>query len=155
MPPPIPSESAPDPGVSKLAFAVAVASHVLFLIGLTWSLGRVPDVPEGPVGEGSGGGFGGGAYRLGSGVAPPILRRRVEPSYTNEGLQAKTQGTVVLDVVVRRDGTVGAVLVLQSLYPGLDRKAIAAVRQWLFVPGKFRGLPVDIIVEVVVEFRLL
>jgi TonB family protein len=107
------------------------------------------------VGAGTGGGFGGGAYRLGSGVEPPVLRRRVEPRYTQEALKAKLQGTVVLEVVIRSDGTVGEVRILRGLDPGLDENAVDAVRRWLFVPGKFRGRPVDIVAEVVVEFRLL
>jgi hypothetical protein len=45
--------------------------------------------------------------------------------------------------------------VTQSLDPGLDRKAIEAVRQFLFVPGKFRGDPVDVIAEIAVDFSLL
>jgi TonB family protein len=107
------------------------------------------------IGPGSGGGFGGGAYRLGSGVEPPILRKRVDPGYTSEALQAKTRGTVVLEIVIRKDGTVGAARVLRGLDPGLDEKALEAVRRWLFVPGKFRGVPVDVIAEVIVDFRLL
>jgi TonB family protein len=92
---------------------------------------------------------------LGSGVEPPVLRRRVEPRYTQEALKAKLQGTVVLEVVIRSDGTVGEVRILRGLDPGLDENAVDAVRRWLFVPGKFRGRPVDIVAEVVVEFRLL
>jgi protein TonB len=111
---------------------------------------------EGPgIGPGSGGGFGGGAYRMGSGVEPPVLRHRVEPGYTNEALQRKLEGSVTLEIVILRDGTVGPVRVTSRLDPGLDQNAIDAVRQWRFLPGKFRGQPVDVIAEVVVEFRLL
>jgi TonB family protein len=53
--------------------------------------------------------------------------------------RGKVQGKVVTEVIIRRDGTVGAVRVVRSLDPGLDLKAIDAVRQWLFVPGKFQG----------------
>jgi len=43
---------------------------------------------------------------------------------------------------------------LQGLGLGLDERAIAAVRQWQFAPAERRGVPVDVIVEVGVEFRL-
>jgi TonB family protein len=111
---------------------------------------------DGPgLGPGWGGGYGGGAYRIGSGVEPPILRRQVRPDYTDHALSRKIQGTVLLEIIILKDGTVGPVRVTQSLDPGLDRKAIEAVRQFLFVPGKFRGDPVDVIAEIAVDFSLL
>jgi TonB family protein len=111
---------------------------------------------DGPgLGPGWGGGFGGGAYRIGSGVEPPILRRQVRPDYTNHALSRKIQGTVLLEIIILKDGTVGLVRVTQSLDPGLDQKAIEAVRKFLFVPGKFRGEPVDVIAEIAVDFSLL
>ena len=107
------------------------------------------------VGPGEGGGFGGGAYRLGSGVEPPVLTRRVQPSYTEEALQKKVEGSVVLEVVVLNDGSVGPARVLTSLDRGLDENALRAVGQWRFIPARLRGAPVDVIVEIVIDFRLL
>ncbi len=107
------------------------------------------------VGEGTGGGFGGGAYRIGSGVEPPQLRQEITPEYTDDALSRKIEGTVVLEVVILRSGRIGPARILKSLDPGLDEKAIAAVRKWTFLPGRFRGNPVDVIAEIEVEFRLL
>ncbi|MGH9463844.1 MAG: energy transducer TonB [Vicinamibacteria bacterium] len=111
---------------------------------------------EGPgLGEGHGGGFGGGAYRLGTGIVPPALLRQVRPSYTDEALARKIQGTVVLEVVILKTGEVGPVRILRSLDRGLDMKAIEAVRQWQFKPGMFRSQAVDVIAEITVDFALL
>jgi TonB family protein len=55
---------------------------------------------------------------------------------------------------VRRDGTVSDVKVLRRLGAGLDDRAIEAVRQWRFAPATRHGTPVDVIVEVAVEFNL-
>lgn len=107
------------------------------------------------IGEGYGGGFGGGAYRIGSGVEPPQLRRRVTPEYTDDALARKIEGIVILEVVILRSGRVGPARIIRSLDDGLDAKAIAAVREWLFVPGSFRGEAVDVLAEIEVEFRLL
>jgi TonB family protein len=107
------------------------------------------------LGPGWGGGFGGGAYRIGSGVEAPILRRQVRPEYTDHALSRKIQGTVLLEIIILKDGTVGPVRISQSLDPGLDQKAIEAVRQFLFIPGKFRGEPVDVVAEIAVDFSLL
>jgi periplasmic protein TonB len=106
------------------------------------------------VGEGSGGGYGGGPFRPGSGVEPPRLLREVRADYTDEARRANIEGEVELEIVVRRDGTVGEVRVLRGLRGGLNDRAVNAVRQWRFAPGRMKGTPVDVVVQVGVEFRL-
>jgi TonB family protein len=106
------------------------------------------------IGPGSGGGTGGGPYRPGSGITAPDLLREVRPEYTDDARRMGVEGDVVLEIIVRADGTVGDVKVLQGLRGGLDRRAIEAVRQWRFAPARRYGTPVDVVVEVAVEFRL-
>lgn len=106
------------------------------------------------LGPGSGGGTGGGPFQPGSGIEPPTLMREVKPLYTDEARRRTIEGDVVLEIVVRRDGTVGNVRVMQSLGAGLDQKAVDAVRQWRFGPARRQGNPVDVVVEVSVEFKL-
>jgi periplasmic protein TonB len=106
------------------------------------------------IGPGEGGGIGGGPYRPGSGVTPPQLLREVRADYTDEARRAGITGEVVLEIVVRRDGTVGDVKILRRLNSGLDQRAVQAVRQWRFSPARMRGTPVDVIVEVSVDFKL-
>ena len=106
------------------------------------------------IGPGSGGGTGGGPYRPGSGITPPAIIREVKPDYTEEARRRGVAGDVVLEIIVRADGTVGSVTLLQGLGSGLDQRAIDAVRQWRFSPARRFGTPVDVIVEVAVEFKL-
>ena len=106
------------------------------------------------VGPGSGGGTGGGPYRPGSGIDPPRLLKEVKADYTEEARRRGLAGEVVLEIVVRSDGTVGDVKTLQGLGSGLDERAIEAVRQWRFAPAQKQGTPVDVLVEVAVEFKL-
>jgi protein TonB len=106
------------------------------------------------IGPGSGGGTGGGPYRAGSGITAPRLIREVKPDYTEEARRRGVEGDVVLEIVVRSDGSVGDIKVLQGLGAGLDRRASDAVRQWRFSPARRFGTPVDVIVEVAVEFKL-
>jgi TonB family protein len=106
------------------------------------------------IGDGSGGGTGGGPFRPGSGIDPPRLLREVKAEYTDEARRRGITGDVVLEIVVKRDGSVGDVTVLQGRGAGLDQRAVAAVRQWRFSPARRRGEPVDVIVEVAVEFTL-
>jgi TonB family protein len=110
---------------------------------------------DGPgVGPGSGGGTGGGPYRPGSGIEAPRLLREVKADYTDDARRRGIEGDVVLEIVVRRDGSVGDVKILQRLGAGLDDRAVQAVRQWRFDPARRMGSAVDVIVEVAVEFKL-
>jgi protein TonB len=106
------------------------------------------------VGPGSGGGTGGGPYRPGSGIEAPRLLREVRADYTEEARQRGLAGEVILEIIVRRDGSVGDVKILQGLGAGLNDRAVQAVRQWKFAPARRLGTPVDVIVEVAVEFKL-
>jgi protein TonB len=106
------------------------------------------------IGPGWGGGTGGGPYRPGSGIEPPRVLTEVRPDYSEEARRRHIEGEVVLEVEVQRDGRVGAVRVLRGLGYGLDERAVEAVRQWRFAPAHRLGTPVDVLVEVEVEFRL-
>jgi len=106
------------------------------------------------VGPGSGGGTGGGPFRPGSGITPPRVVQEVKAEYTDEARRAGIIGEVVLEIVVRRDGSVGDVRLLKGLGGGLNDRARQAVRQWRFAPATRQGTPVDVIVEVAVEFKL-
>jgi protein TonB len=108
----------------------------------------------GGIGPGSGGGTGGGPFRPGSGIAPPQLLREVRANYTDDARRRAIEGDVDLEIVIKRDGSVGQVRVLHSLGGGLEQKAIEAVRQWKFAPATRAGAPVDVVVEVSVGFKL-
>jgi TonB family protein len=119
--------------------------------------GRGTGVGEGDgagIGPGSGGGIGGGPYHPGSGIEPPRLLREVKPGYTEDARRSGLEGEVLLEIVVVRDGGVGDVRVVRRLGSGLDQRAIEAVKQWRFDPARRQGVPVDVIVEVSVEFKL-
>lgn len=106
------------------------------------------------IGPGSGGGTGGGPYRPGSGIEAPRLLTEVRADYTEDARRRGLSGDVVLEIVVRRDGTVGDVRILQGLAGGLNDRATQAVRQWRFAPARRLGTAVDVMVEVAVEFKL-
>lgn len=150
-----PANKRDRPGLPEPAPAVA-DSHGPGTDGGVGS-GKGTGVGEGEgsgIGEGVGGGTGGGPYRPGSGITPPSLLREVKPDYTEEARRLGIRGDVVMEIVVRRDGRVGDVRVLQGLGHGLDERAVAAVRQWSFSPATRRGTPVDVMVEVAMEFKL-
>ncbi len=90
------------------------------------------------------------------GVVMPKLLREVKPSYTRAAMQAKIQGVVTLECVVRADGTVGDVRVLESLdrFFGLDEQAMKAAKKWRFNPGTMDGKPVAVVVNIEMSFSL-
>jgi TonB family protein len=88
------------------------------------------------------------------GVTLPQLLHKFEPEYSDEARKAKFQGTVVTQIAVQADGTVGDVKVLRSLGMGLDDKAVQAVKQWRYAPGTQNGVAVPMWVVVEVNFRL-
>jgi TonB family protein len=106
------------------------------------------------IGAGTGGGTGGGPYRPGAGISPPSLLREVKPDYSDEGRRRNIEGEVQLEIVIRSDGSVGDVTLRRGLGAGLDERAVDAVRQWRFSPATRQGVPVDVVVQVSVEFRL-
>ena len=117
--------------------------------------GGIGDGDGSGLGPGTGGGFGGGAYRLGSGISPPLPLKTVRPTYTKDALAKKVEGEVILEVIILAEGKIGRVHILRGLSAGLNQKAIECVRQWRFVPGKFKDQPVDVVAEIVVEFSIL
>jgi TonB family protein len=172
-PPPLKAEPLPP----VIAPVVAAAADTQDRAGVPW-VAKTPPVMEdsrGPgtgggtgtgqgtglgdgdgagIGAGSGGGTGGGPYRPGSGITAPAILREVKPDYTEDGRRRHIEGDVVLEIVVRSDGSVGSVKLVQGLGAGLDQRAIDAVRQWRFSPARRYGTPVDVIVEVAMEFKL-
>jgi TonB family protein len=108
------------------------------------------------LGPGSGGGTGGGIYRPGNGVTLPTVLHEERPQYTSDAMRAKVQGTVLLECVVRPDGSVGDVQVVRSLDPtfGLDAQAVNAARKWRFRPGTRLGEPVSVLVSIELTFTL-
>lgn len=105
------------------------------------------------LGPGSGGGAGGGVYRPGGAVTPPRVISDAKPTYTPEALFQKTQGTVVLELVVQANGLPSNIRIVRSLDPGgLDEQAVIAVQKWRFEPGRLAGKPVDVLVTVMLDF---
>jgi TonB family protein len=85
----------------------------------------------------------------------PKLIYKVEPSYTEEAKAAKISGSVLLKLVVDENGNAQDIQVARSLDQGLDRNAIAAVRQWVFAPATENGKPVAVAANIEVNFSLL
>jgi TonB family protein len=92
--------------------------------------------------------------RTGAGVLAPAAISKVAPEYTEEARQARIQGKVTMLVWVSSEGIPELMRITHSLDPGLDWKAIEAVRSWRFTPGQKDGKPVYTAISMDVDFRL-
>lgn len=86
-------------------------------------------------------------------VRPSILER-VAPEYTPEALAAGVEGRVVLETIIRVDGTPEVTRPTRGLPMGLTAKAIEAVEKWTFAPGTINGFPAEMRMNIEVEFVL-
>jgi protein TonB len=95
-------------------------------------------------------------YAPGSGVSLPQVTRSVQPGYTSEAMRNRIEGKVGLSAVVLADGKVGDVTVTESLDSiyGLDKNAVAAMKQWEFKPGMKDGSPVAVRIHVDMAFTM-
>ncbi len=92
------------------------------------------------------------------GVTEPELipGTKVLPVYPEAARKVGAPGKVTLRAVIRRDGTVGDIKVLEEPPGGFGfgRAAIEAVRQWRYRPATKDGRPVDVYLTIVVNFQL-
>ena len=84
----------------------------------------------------------------------PVLIQQVKPDYTPEALKAGIQGSVKLRIGIDEKGQVEEAEVVGPLDPGLDQKAIEAVKKWKFQPAMMKGKPVAMRSRVELEFHI-
>jgi TonB family protein len=77
-----------------------------------------------------------------------------EPDMSDEARKAKYQGTVVLRVVIDKNGLVSRISVDRTLGMGLDAQAVNAVKRWRFQPGTREGQPVAVEMIIQTSFEL-
>lgn len=73
----------------------------------------------------------------------PRVIRRVEPVYPADAREKNIKGSVVLTMVVDREGNPQDIKIWKSLYPSMDQAAIEAARQMRFEPALKGGQTVS------------
>lgn len=96
-----------------------------------------------------------GIHRIGGGVSAPVLIHKEEPQYSAQARAAKYEGKAVLYVEIDPDGIARNVRILQGVGFGLNEKAMEAISQWRFKPGRKSGEPVTVAATIEVNWRLL
>jgi len=86
-------------------------------------------------------------------LSGPEPLRKVDPKYPPQLRAERVEGEVVLYAVIRKNGSVDSIQLVEGIDPTLDRNAMEALAQWQFRPGERAGVPVDLEVIVHVPFR--
>ena len=87
--------------------------------------------------------------------AIPAYQKNPPPRYPRMARRRGYEGTVLIKVLVNRDGKVNEVKVIQSSgYDVLDRSALNTVKDWSFEPGMKGDRAVEMWVVVPIRFAL-
>lgn len=86
-------------------------------------------------------------------LVAPEAEQKVDPGYPMELMRHNIGGTVTLYAVIRSDGSVGNVRVLQSVDDRLNQYAATALSRWRFRPATKNGTPVSLEAVVTIPFR--
>jgi periplasmic protein TonB len=83
-------------------------------------------------------------------ITAPEVVSKTDPAFPSELV---VHGVVILTAIIRADGSVGDITVVQSLYPQLDQNAAEALSRWVFRPALKNGEPVELEALITVPFR--
>jgi len=87
--------------------------------------------------------------------ARPAYLENPPPPYPAIARRRGYQGTVILEVLVGKNGAVKDIRMFKSSgHKVLDRAAMKAVKGWIFEPGKKGSTPIDMWVKVPIRFVL-
>jgi TonB family protein len=93
--------------------------------------------------------------RVGGNVQATKIRKMVRPKYP-EYLQAQgVEGTVMMEAVISKSGSLLSLRPVNTLvHADLVKAAMEAVEQWQYVPTLLNGEPVEIITTITFNYRL-
>jgi protein TonB len=104
----------------------------------TATVAAVPDVP----------------LPVGGDVKAPVVIRRIQPVYPKLAINARMNGTVIVECIIDKTGRVREAHVLQSTSGLFNQSALDAVQQWQFAPGSLHGNAIDTIFDLTVTFHV-
>ena len=96
----------------------------------------------------------GSVFRGDQGISPARAVHTPDPKYPKSARRAKTQGAVVLCIIVTSEGNVADARVSRGLSPDLDQTAVDTVKSWTFTPATKDGKPVASQVWTTIWFKI-
>jgi periplasmic protein TonB len=91
--------------------------------------------------------------RVGGQVESAKLIFQPKPEYPPLAKMARIQGTVKLEAIISKDGTIQDLKTISG-HPLLLKSAIDAVSRWRYQPTLLNGEPVEVVTEIDVNFSL-
>lgn len=133
-----------------------VAVTGVFTMRFSISGGTTAPAPQQPQREGEPNGLRATALPMGGpGLVAPRLLTTELPEYTDAARAAGIEGDVYIEAVVTREGRIAEPQLIRGLPDDeLNRRALAAIRQWTFEPGRRDNQPVDVLALFTVTFRV-
>jgi len=83
----------------------------------------------------------------------PIADHMVDPAYPMQLMRENVAGTVTLRAIIRADGTVGDIKVVNGADARLDQYASEALARWHFRPATKNDANVDVEAIVMIPFK--
>jgi protein TonB len=90
---------------------------------------------------------------ISQGVSQGLLLKKVAPTYPQNALHMRIEGTVELLATISKEGNITKIKVVSG-DSQLTKAATDAVKQWKYKPYLLNGEPVEIQTQVTVNFRL-
>lgn len=116
-----------------------------------WEIG-IPDAPPTSTAEAA-------LPRVGEiGVEAPIFTKKVIPDYPPLAERLRLTGFVILEAILRKDGSIDNIRVLRGVGEGkfgFENEAIEALKKWQFLPGKVNDRPADVEMTLKIDFHFV
>ena len=91
--------------------------------------------------------------RVGGQVESAKLIFQPKPEYPPLAKMARIQGTVRLEALISKDGSIANLKAISG-HPLLLKSALEAVQRWRYQPTLLNGEPVEVVTEIDVNFTL-
>ena len=95
----------------------------------------------------------GATHMTSSELSGPVPMRKIDPKYPPSLINEHVEGEVVLYAVIRQDGSIDSIQLVQGLDEQLDANAMSALSQWKFRPASKQGAPVELEAIVHIPFH--
>lgn len=93
------------------------------------------------------------AALLAAADTPPKVATTVNPGYPEELTDTGLNGSALVNVLVKADGTVGTVTLKSADHPAFGAAAVGAVQGWTFQPATRDGQAIDRMVAIPFKFE--
>jgi TonB family protein len=91
--------------------------------------------------------------RVSQGATQGMVVSKVQPSYPPDARAARIQGSVIIAVVIDKNGNIESERLISG-HPMLAPAAMDAVKQWKYRPYILNGNPVEVDTQITVNFML-